>query len=405
MTRHLFFLLVLFLGVCACVRAQDTYQEISLPELMKRKLQGDQQMVILDVRTDAEYYDTASRGKQSNIGRIKGALHIPVQTLDKDPNAVKQLDNYRDKDIYLICSHSYRSRNASNILIRNGFTHVHNVRGGMTEWFRRYDELKDYMGPFYETSVKYNNYSPAQLADDLIAGRQPLLIGISSTPRYFWDSANKKFYDYFPAFKNALYFNANDSGAVLAAVQNAKNQRVVLFNLVNNGAAELADWLTQKGITGVSYLVGGPYYLYEYIRNKNLSEKTAGAFTPRSKIAFVSSTDVCKALRSAGNTVIIDLRADTAFTKVDKGIKFDYSHMKGTVNFYSGKGAPAFAKQFPDKSTTYCLMSLNGTTGLELADDLSRNGYKILWVLGGLQRFEWYTINLENFGCADVLVN
>jgi len=47
--------------------------------------------------------------KQSDIGRIKGALHIELQELRRNPDAVKQLDAYKDKDVYLICSHSYRS--------------------------------------------------------------------------------------------------------------------------------------------------------------------------------------------------------------------------------------------------------------------------------------------------------
>ena len=67
-------------------------------------------MVIVDVRSKGEYYDTVSRGKQSNIGHIKGAINITLQDLQQNPDAVKQLDAYKDKDIYLICSHSYRSR-------------------------------------------------------------------------------------------------------------------------------------------------------------------------------------------------------------------------------------------------------------------------------------------------------
>ncbi len=234
------------------VKAQNNYNEITLPELMKKKQQGDKNMVIVDVRTKAEYYDSASRNKQSNIGRIKDAISITLQDLQQNPDAVKQLDAYRDKDIYLICSHSYRSRSASNILLKNGFTHVNNVRGGMTEWYRRYDELSPYRSQFFEKGVIYNNLSPSQLLNDLVAGKDVLLLGIVNTPRFWYDSFNLKLYRYYPLLKKVIYFNYADSLKVLEEVQKTKGRPVVLFNRVNYGAAELAEWLTRKGIPDVS---------------------------------------------------------------------------------------------------------------------------------------------------------
>src|SRR5258708_34102495 len=105
--RSLFLLSCLALSAAAI--AQNTYTEVSLPELMKKK-QHDPNIVIVDVRSNGEYYDSSSNYKQGNIGRIKGTKHIEVQELDQNPEAIKQLDAYKDKDIYLICSHSNRSR-------------------------------------------------------------------------------------------------------------------------------------------------------------------------------------------------------------------------------------------------------------------------------------------------------
>src|SRR5689334_15983283 len=139
MTKRLLVLLCSLFAVTLIANSQVMYKEITLPELMKKKKQGDANMVIVDVRTKGEYNDTLSRGNQSNIGHIKGAINVTLQDLQQNPDAVKQLDQYKDKDIYLICSHSYRSRSASRILLNNGFTHVNNVQGGMTEWYRRYD--------------------------------------------------------------------------------------------------------------------------------------------------------------------------------------------------------------------------------------------------------------------------
>jgi len=229
MTRYILSLLSLL--ITCTVWAQNDYKEISLPDLMKKKQQGDNNMVIVDVRTNGEFYDSSSRNIQSNIGRIKGAMHIELRDLTQKPaEALKQLEEYKDKEIYLICSHSYRSRSASNILLKNGFTHVTNVNGGMTEWFRRYDELAQYRDAFYETSNQYKNIAASQVAKDLVDGKKLLLIGIYNTPRFFWDSANKKAYEYVPHFKNAVYFNYEDSLKVLELVQ--KQKAVLWYFLV-----------------------------------------------------------------------------------------------------------------------------------------------------------------------------
>lgn len=384
-------------------KAQNNYNEISLPDLMKKRQQGDRNMVIVDVRTNGEYYDSVSRNKQSNIGRIKGAMHIELRNLQENPDAIKQLEAYKDKEIYLICSHSYRSRSASNILLRNGFAHVNNVQGGMTEWYRRYDEMARYMNAFYETSTAYKNMSPAQLANDLLTGRNPLLLGILSTPRFFWDSATKRSYDYYPVFKNAGYFNYGDSLQVLEKVQKEKGRPIVLFNMVNNGAAEIADWLTQKGIPDVHYLVGGNYYFYEYASNKQLVSKLGKYLVQKNTIRFITPVNYCGRMASS-HAQLVDLRHDTLFNKKTSGIKRDYRYVQGSASFFNERGEQAFGQMFPDKKKEYVLMSQNGITGLELADTLAKKGYKIYWMMGGLQRLEWYTINVEDFNCKNILI-
>jgi len=42
--------------------------------------------------------------------------------------------------------------------------------------------------------------------------------------------------------------------------------------------------------------------------------------------------------------------------------------------------------------------------GLLLADELTKEGYKIAWMLGGVDRWEWYMNNVEDFKCNGSLV-
>jgi rhodanese-related sulfurtransferase len=403
MKKAIYCYLTLFV-MLSSLYAQDNYNEVSLPQLMKMRSEGNHNMLILDVRTKGEFYDTVSRNPQSNIGRLRDAINIPLQDLQQNAEAIKQLDSYKDKDIYVICSHSYRSRSISNLLLKNGFSHVYNVKGGMTEWYRRYNDLQPYRNQLLDTGIVYKNISAEQVANDMFSGKKFLLIGISNTPRFFYDTATIKFYSYFPEFKNASHFSLADSLAVLKLARKNKNTPVVLFNTVNNGAAELAAWLTRKGITGVSYLVGNLYYFYEYIRNNELETKTDKILKKKTAIDFITPFNFCNKINKQAELKFVDLRHDSLYNKVTDGTKHDFTHAKGSDNFFEGMGAASFMQRYPDKNMEYVLMSLNGITGLELANALVENGYRISWIMGGLQRLEWYTINTDDFGCSDILL-
>ena len=396
----LFFSLFFF----SAANAQKTYNEVSLPELLKKLEQKEPNMIIVDVRSQAEYYDTASTYQQSNIGRIKGAINLSLMDLRKNPALVHNLDAYKDKDIYLICSHSYRSRVVSKMLLDSGFTHVNNTRGGMTEFYRRYNEVAPFENDFYETSINYKNTSPAQLLEELSANKNPLLLSIGNTPQYFWDSTNLVFNKYFPSFKNELIYNYADSLKILLRVKN-ENRPIVLFNNTNYGAAELANWLTQRGVENVSYLVGGTPLLYEYAVNENLIAGANKYFKKNSAINFITPSYYCDNMSGQNNTKIIDLRHDTVFNQITNGTKYNYRHLKEANNYFEGKGAEEFQRQFPDKKINYVFVSENGIDGLELADALTKKGYKINWIMGGMQRWEWYMNNVETFKCMDYLVN
>jgi rhodanese-related sulfurtransferase len=101
---------------------------------------------------------------------------------------------------------------------------------------------------------------------------------------------------------------------------------------------------------------------------------------------------------------MVDVRHDSLFNKVNKGTKYDFKHLKDAVNFFEGRGTALFEKEFPDRKKEYVLISENGIDGIEFADALSKKGYNITWLTGGLDRWEWYMNNVEDFRCNDFLV-
>ena len=118
-----FFVTVLILSnFVACAQTVPPENNITVKEL-KTKMKENPDLIILDVRTPKEL--------NGPLGKIDGAINIPVQELDK---RVDELDRYKDKEIAVICRTDNRSSIATKILMGHGFNKVENVKGGMTAY-------------------------------------------------------------------------------------------------------------------------------------------------------------------------------------------------------------------------------------------------------------------------------
>lgn len=83
-------------------------------------LQRDDNVALLDVRTDEEYHQE----------HIEGTLHIPLQSLREN---ISKLSGEKNKKIIVYCHSGNRSVSASRILLENGF-HPLNLNGGISQW-------------------------------------------------------------------------------------------------------------------------------------------------------------------------------------------------------------------------------------------------------------------------------
>jgi len=99
-------------------RSRPTFASISVRDL-KAKLDAREQIVLIDVRQPEEF----------KSGHVAGARLLPLPTL------ATRLDKLaKDAAIYCICLSGGRSQTASDLLVRQGFTNVTNVVGGMSAW-------------------------------------------------------------------------------------------------------------------------------------------------------------------------------------------------------------------------------------------------------------------------------
>jgi len=94
--------------------------EISTASLHAR-LDAGESVILLDVRQPEEFAEKS----------IPNAILIPLGDL---PDRVDEIEEFRDKEIVVICRSGNRSGQACMFLTMNGFTHTVNLKGGMLSW-------------------------------------------------------------------------------------------------------------------------------------------------------------------------------------------------------------------------------------------------------------------------------
>lgn len=92
---------------------------------LKQRLEAGEDFLLLDVRTSDDYF-----GEQ---GHIAGSTLLPVEELEQ---RLDELKDYREKPVLTICRTDRKSAKAAEILKKNGFSNVHIVKMGMTDWIK-----------------------------------------------------------------------------------------------------------------------------------------------------------------------------------------------------------------------------------------------------------------------------
>ncbi|GLB58737.1 sulfurtransferase TusA family protein [Cytobacillus sp. NCCP-133] len=95
------------------------FETVASNEELKKELESNSDVVVLDVREPAEFA----------FGHIPNAVSIPFGELEE---RIGELN--KDKKIYVVCRTGSRSDMASQTLAEKGFTNVTNVVPGMSEW-------------------------------------------------------------------------------------------------------------------------------------------------------------------------------------------------------------------------------------------------------------------------------
>lgn len=102
----------------------DNKAEYIEPQELKQLLDNKEDIIIIDARNNYE----------SKIGRFKNAICPDIDVFSEWPQAVKELDNLKNKQIVTYCTGGIRCEKASAYLKEQGFTNVKQLHGGIIRY-------------------------------------------------------------------------------------------------------------------------------------------------------------------------------------------------------------------------------------------------------------------------------
>ena len=90
-------------------------------DVLKKALDGKEPVVILDVRTEAEYAKS----------HIAGSVHLPLEQVGQ---IIAELVPDKNSEVYVYCLSGSRSVYAVDQMTKMGYTNVFNVTSGLLAW-------------------------------------------------------------------------------------------------------------------------------------------------------------------------------------------------------------------------------------------------------------------------------
>jgi rhodanese-related sulfurtransferase len=377
-------------------KADNVKYKTVFPEDLCKTLQANPGYVLLDVRSDGEFNDTMSSSPALNIGHLQNALHINITQL---PQRWKELTAYKDKPLFIYCSHSQRSRRASRLLADSGFTNIFNINGGLTNFYDeaiQSDPCPDFK---IQSSVPYKIVSPKSLLDaktqksyyivDLRSDSVFRGIGSeqSKTEGRFCDAVNIPFEKFMNS--EAMTFK----------------KPVLLVDEFGDESAKAASMLYSKGIRDLSILFDGMDGWKDYVVNhKQLSIPVCGASVGYSLLSADQFTQMMKINNAP---IVIDVRSKEEFSNTSKNYWQNIGQVRNAINIPATEIKTSSVLP-SSKNQNIVIYGFNSQPEIfESAKALKDLGYKNVYVLhGGIWRLRWASHNLKNkMYLNDLVVN
>jgi rhodanese-related sulfurtransferase len=372
-------------------KADNVKYSTVFPEELCKTLMANQGYTLLDVRSQGEYDDTSTSGGL-NIGRVKNSLHIDIREL---PKRWKELLAYKDKPLFIYCSHSQRSRRASRLLADSGFTKLYNVNGGLTDFYNQGIESNACTGLEIVTSVPYKILSSREFNENVKQGKSYYIIDLRSDSIFRGISTEKTKAE--GRFNDAVNMpfeklKANPSFTIPA-------RPILLVDEYGDESPEAAKLLFEKGYKDVSILFDGMDGWVDHVTNT--TEKPSVKWTRNINYTLLPADEFNKIVASKKEFTLIDVRTKDEFNNASKNYWQNIGQIKGAINipFTDLKASNSLPSS---KDPAVIIYGFNAQPDIfEAAKWLKDQGYKDVSILqGGIWSLRWTSHNIK--GKADL---
>jgi rhodanese-related sulfurtransferase len=388
-------ILAVLLLITATANAQFKADNVKyttvFPEELCKTLMANRGYTLLDVRSQGEYDDT-STSAGLNIGRVKNSVHIDIREL---PKRWQELSAYKDKPLFIYCSHSQRSRRASRLLADSGFTKLYNINGGLTDFYNQGIESSPCAGLEIVTSVPYKILSSKELNAKVKQGQSYYIIDLRSDSIFRGISTEKTKSE--GRFNDAV--NMPFEQLKTASRITVPGKPILLVDEYGDESPKAAKLFIEKGYTDVSILFEGMDGWVDY--TTNASDKPAVKWTRNISYTLLPADDFNEMVAGKKEFTLIDVRTKDEFNNASKNYWQNVGQIKGAMNipFAELKTSPSIPQS---KDAPIVIYGFNAQPEIfEAAKWLNEQGYKNVSILqGGIWSLRWTSHNIK--GKADL---
>ncbi|MBL7746341.1 MAG: rhodanese-like domain-containing protein [Chitinophagaceae bacterium] len=344
--------------------------------------------LLLDVRTAGEFHDTSS-SPSYNLGHLKGAININVRELG---TKLAEIKAYKDKPVFIYCSHSQRSRRAGKMLADSGFTKLFNINGGMTAL--HYSDLKQKgcLNKMVETRNNYSIISAVELCGKMIQTNKPFLLDVRPDSAFRHISRDAKENAY-----GAFAFSVNIPLADLAKriKELPRNQEIIITDIYGDEATQAAELLIENSFSKVSVLIEGIDRLLQ-MDEKEVSCKNSLYRSPV-KYEILSTVEFGRYAKKNKNFMLLDIRTSEEFANKHSENWRNIGHLKDAVNIPAADLEQSIAGLGTDKTKEIIIYGLGGSPEVfAVASGLYKEGFTNIKVLaGGIFNLRWTAGNVK----------
>jgi len=382
---------LLALIFCSCFftgysqfKADNVKYKTVFPEDLCKTLKDNPGYVLLDVRSDGEFNDTMSASPSLNIGHMENALHVNITQL---PQRWRELTAYKDKPVFIYCSHSQRSRRASRLLADSGFSNIYNVNGGLTDFYSQGIQSAGCDGYSIVSTVPYKIISPKQLANSKTSY---YIIDLRDDSAFTGKSLDER------VKMQGRFTNATNIPfeKLQASISGIPSKPVLLVDDVGAKSPLAAKMLLEKGFKDVSILFNGMDEWLSYVINE--TQKHDVEWKSYSNFKMLSPDEFDKWMKKKNNFTLIDVRPKDQFNNQSKNYWENIGQVQNAINIPFSE-LPS-ATNLPSKSNAVVVYGFNAQNDIfNAAKWLNGQGYKNVYVLqGGIWNLRWASHNIKN---------